>query len=367
MVKRIAHLTSVHPAHDTRIFVKQCKSLSKAGFEVTLFHPGSEKGDRDGVLLQGLDIKTSSRISRLLIGNWRLFRATLRDPHDCFHVHDPELLPLVALLRFLRRRVIYDAHEDLPAQLLTKPYLPGRKAKLASALLGRLERLLVRTSSAVVAATPGIQNRFGSKTCLVQNYPIVDEFETSRGEPSTSVVYLGGLTLIRGLTEMVEAIGQVQTPDVRLVLIGEFQSKEVEEQIQTYPHWQRVDHLGWQDRVSVGKALRDCVGGLAIFLPVPHHVESRPNKLFEYMAASLPVIASDFPAWREIVSPHRCGILVDPTDVRAIADAIDRLLADPDEAAAMGARGRMAVESIYNWDVEFQKLLELYESVLRRD
>ena len=82
------------------------------------------------------------------------------------------------------------------------------------------------------------------------------------------------------------------------------------------------------------------------------------------MAASLPVIASDFPLWRQIVDGAGCGLLVDPLDPKAIAGAIQWLLDNPHEAEAMGRRGRQAVATEYNWDRETRKLVALYNRML---
>jgi glycosyltransferase involved in cell wall biosynthesis len=105
--------------------------------------------------------------------------------------------------------------------------------------------------------------------------------------------------------------------------------------------------------------LRGARVGLLVLHPVEAHLESLPIKLFEYMAAGIPVVASDFPAWRELVGD--AGLLVDPYDVGAIAGAIDTLLDDPQAAEAMGARGRAAVADRYGWEGEAERLLSLYE------
>jgi glycosyltransferase involved in cell wall biosynthesis len=104
--------------------------------------------------------------------------------------------------------------------------------------------------------------------------------------------------------------------------------------------------------------------GIVTFHPVPNHTESQPNKLFEYMAAGLPVIASDFPRWRGIVEGHECGLVVDPKDPDRIAEAMQWILAHPVEAETMGDRGRQAVKRQYNWDLESGKLLKVYKELL---
>lgn len=363
---RIAHVTSVHPPFDTRIFVKECQSLARAGLDVTLIHLAEESVDKGGVHIIGLGHAPSSRLHRLLFGGWRVFRAVARGRYDCVHIHDPELLPFGMLLRLFGKRVIYDAHEDLPAQLLTKPYLKPMLARIVSRFVDLAERAMASATSGVVAATPRIAKRFQRKTAaLVQNYPILQEFQAGKSPSDrNSVAYVGGLSSIRGVVQMVEAIGMVQFPEARLVLIGDFQSQALLDEVQGKRAWSKVEYLGWQDRASVSQQLGQAIAGLALFLPVPHHLESRPNKLFEYMAAGLPVVASNFPAWREVIEKHRCGLLVDPGDPSEIARAIDWLAANPQEAIAMGERGRRAVETSYNWDTEFQELLRMYELIL---
>jgi len=103
--------------------------------------------------------------------------------------------------------------------------------------------------------------------------------------------------------------------------------------------------------------------GLVLFQPLPNNVAGRPNKLFEYMSAGIPVIASDYPGWRAIVDGARCGLLVDPQSPGAIADAMQWILDHPDEAEAMGRRGYEAIRDRYSWDREAEKLMALYSKL----
>jgi len=82
------------------------------------------------------------------------------------------------------------------------------------------------------------------------------------------------------------------------------------------------------------------------------------------MSAGIPVIASNFPLWRELIEGEGCGLVVDPLNSREIASAIEYVLTHDDEAEAMGRRGREAVEQRYNWSHEEKKLVTLYNSLL---
>jgi glycosyltransferase involved in cell wall biosynthesis len=125
-----------------------------------------------------------------------------------------------------------------------------------------------------------------------------------------------------------------------------------------------VELPGRLDRPEVMALLHDARVGLVLFQPVANYVEAYPTKLFEYMASELPVVASDFPVWREIVAEVDCGLLADPTDPIAVADAIEELLADPERAAAMGRRGRQAVLEHYRWEPQGARLLAMYSRLL---
>ena len=364
---RIAHLTTLHPPRDVRIFEKECRTLAAAGHEVHLFAFAAGAGTVDGVRVHSLGPEPARAglglLARRLLIAWRAAR---RVDADVYHLHDPELIPLAVLLRVSGRRVVYDAHEETPREVIDmhpdRPVL-GRSLSLVWTLA---ERLCGASVTAVVAATPSIARRFPArKTTVVHNYPRADEAAAFVGGPyeqrPPEVVFVGGLTAIRGARELVAAMERVSAPDARLVIAGQIDPPELEAELRAAPGWSRVDFRGWLPRDEVASVLRAARVAALPFLPVAGHEDALPNKLFEYMAAGLPVVASDFTRWREIVAGADCGLLVDPRDPGAIADAVDRLLADEASAARLGASGRAAFERDYTWDAEGERLVGLYE------
>jgi glycosyltransferase involved in cell wall biosynthesis len=371
VTNRIVHLTTVHRWNDTRIFRKECQSLAASGYDTVLAAPREQSGNLNAVRLIALP-HYQRRLVRLLVGSIRILRTAIRMNADLYHFHDPELIGVAFVLKFIGKTVVYDVHEDVSEQILSKHWIPTRLRRLASRCFRRFECAAARRVDGIVAATPAIARRFPSeKTVIVQNFPVVGELDrhTSMDDKRRSalIAYMGVISRERGICEVVQAIGQLPYPDIRLAMAGQFSSPELEAEVHKMAGWNRVDFLGWCDRPQLATLLSEAVAGVVTFLPAANHIESQPNKLFEYMSAGLPVVASDFPLWREIVEKANCGLLVDPAQPQEIADAITWLVEHPDEAREMGRRGRQAVLSKYNWDREFEVLLDFYRRILKED
>jgi len=368
-MRRAGHLTTVHPTFDTRIFHKEAKTLARVGYDVTLIAQHERDEVVDGVKIIALP-KPRNRLSRMFGLTWRAFHKAIRQRADIYHFHDPELIPVGLLLKLRGKRVIYDVHEDVPKQILSKEWIPRPLRRLVAGAARVAEALASWAFDGIVAATPAIAKRFpAGKTIVVQNFPILKELVAPESTPyqnrPAKIIYVGGITAIRGIREMVQAMSLMpESLDARLVLVGAFSPPSLEAEVRGLPGWERVEFVGWQDRASVARLLGEARAGLVLFHPEPNHLEAQPNKLFEYMSAGLPVIASDFPLWREIVEKERCGLLVDPLDPAAIAKVIQWILEHPEEAEAMGRRGQKAVFERYNWDTEAAKLIALYRRLI---
>lgn len=362
---RVCHLTSVHPVHDTRIFEKECLSLVAAGYDVHLVAPTRASAQVRGVTIAAVP-PARGRLARAVVTTARVLARALGVRARLYHFHDPELIPVGLLLRALGKRVIYDVHEEVPADMLDKEYLPQWSRTALARIVDVCERLAARGLSGIVAATPAIARRFPpARSVVVQNFPSPAEFPPVNGRPYATrppaVAYLGLINGLRGAVEMVSAVERVAPHQaVRLVLAGRFDPPALEARVRALPGWRLVDYRGVVSRAGVAGMLGEARLGLVLFHPRPNHVNSQPNKLFEYMAAGLPVVASRFPLWQEVVEGTRCGLLVDPLDPEAIAAAIRWLLEHPAEAEAMGVRGREAVRERFNWLSEEATLLACY-------
>lgn len=368
---RIIHLTSAHPRSDIRIYEKMCRSLASLGLDVHLIvADGLGSTSCDGVEVHDVG-KPRSRVHRMVQTTRQLKRLALALQPDLIHLHDPELLPAGVSLAHQGACVIFDSHEDVPKQLASKHYLPRLVRSPLACGWAQIERFAMRSLAGVVAATPSIHarlSRYSTRSEVVRNYPLLREFPPPRAMQSDrpTICYVGALTSARGLVELVEAVARCSTHP-RLVLAGRFTEPGLRDRLRVLPGWKLVEELGQCDRARITRVLEQSWIGLVTLHPTPNHIESLPTKMYEYMAAGLPVIASDFPGWRSTVRDHHCGVLVDPTNADAIASAIDSLCADQSLRAYFGSNGRHAFEQSLNWEPELQRLVQFYEAVLRRD
>lgn len=350
---RIVHVTTVHKPFDVRIFHKQCVTLAKAGHWVALVQQGDTAEVRHGVEI--IPLPTSGgRAARMTRGVWRAVERVRDLRPDVVHFHDVEFIWGALLLKIGGHRVVYDVHEDVIKDLEDKRYLPRWTIPPLRVAVSLFERLAELSFDRLVPATSSIAQRFpGERTHLIRNTPILGEMDDPNAPPFAqrprAVGYLGGLAAFNGPREMVAAMGRIgPTTEATLIMGGRFPEPDIEAETRAMPGWRRVDFRGWVDRAEIRKIFATLRAGLVVYQPTPNVTVSEPNKFFEFLSAGIPLIASNFPIWRDFVEAHGCGICVDPTDPEAIAEAIAHLLDHPKEAEEMGRRGRDLVLKDFN-------------------
>lgn len=370
-------LSSVHPALDNRIFYREARSLQRAGYQVTLMAVYPRDEVKDGIEIIGLP--RVPRWQRPLL--WlTLLRRALAVQADVYHFHDPELLLATPWLRLLSGKpTIYDVHEPHGEFIQIKEYLPAWLRGPLAGIFRRLEPGLARRQSALILADDCLADAYPDGPALratLLNLPersfVEQALAASRdlGERPPTVLHLGGHKKSRGTALMIEAFEAVvrEMPSARLRLVGPFSPPDLEQEVR-----QDIARRGLQDAVEVvghvpfeqvGDYLaRASVGWLAL-QPLPKFQIGVATKLFEYMAYALPIVSSDLQPSRRVIQGGVNGYLATADDPAAHAEAILRLLRDPQAARAMGHRGQELVQTQYSWDAMEERLLALYEAVL---
>lgn len=361
---RVLHITTAHRSDDARIYHKECGSLSRAGYDVALVAPGASRAATDNnPAVLGLG-HFNSRIGRMLQGAWRVLRVIARERPQIIHIHDPELLLIALPARLMRCRVVYDSHEDVPRHIQSKPYIPAIIRPLVSRMFAAFENLSTKLCDLVVAATPDIADRFtrlGRRTACVRNFAIAREFAGGVHERERSLVYIGGLRRDRGIYDMVALADRLDLP---LHLAGPGWPASLLDELKTMPGWRHVTYHGVLDRTGVSELLAKASIGLVLLHPRPNYLTSLPVKMFEYLAAGVPVLASDFPYWREIAGESDAIIFTPAQDLPRQAEAALALL-DRIDAAAAGMReaARTTFKASFSWEAEEKALLAAYETL----
>ena len=405
---RAVHVSTVHAATDIRIFHKQCRTLAAAGYDVVLHARTGNPGEHDpGRLYEQDGVRvvpvpgSSGRAARMTVGVWRLFRPLLAHDADVYHFHDPELVPLAMALRLCGRNVVFDAHEPLPAQILAKPWIPPRLRPVVAAATRLLVRLAGRGVTAVVAASPLVESVYtgARRMVVVNNFPILPGDDptarpTARPTPRPAagqaaapeeddadrpaeipydrrprgIVYVGGLSDLRGLSAMLDVARIAGTRHgERLTLIGTFVPADLEARLAEPELAGLIEYVGVQPpkrvRELLGESPRrpDPAGRAGGVQAEPPDEDVRVHGRGD-AGGGVPLPAVEADPRRGRGRRHRRPRGRPGGRGGGVAAAVD-----PVEAAEMGRRGRKAVYERYSFGPEAAKLLALYDSLLPGD
>ncbi len=368
---RVCHITILHHRYDTRIFLKECRSLAKKYKTFLIVADGQGDEEKDGVRIIDVGLRAGSFLKRLFLTSYRIYKRAKGLHCRVYHFHDPEFLYWGYRLLTRERKVVFDAHEDLPKQILRKDYIPAYLRPAISKFSGTALLFFAKRFSAVIAATPSIKTAFlkSARICEdICNYVIASEFldKPEYEKREKTICYLGGITAARGIRELMLSMESLD-PEVKLEIAGKFENDAFRNEITTMKSWDMAVFHGFVGRNEIAGILGRSRVGMLILHPDHGYLESLPVKLFEYMAAGIPVIASDFPLWKEIIEGNSCGICVDPFNTAKISQSISYLIDNNEIGEKMGEAGCNAIIKKFNWANEEVKLLYIYSLLLKRN
>ena len=382
---RVCMITLNHSPFDDRLFYREARSLLKDGYQVHVIS-AARKSNEDNIY-PGFEIKyiksdTNYRSLKWILTLSKLFVESLRTPSDVYHCHEPDTFLVAILIKiFAGKRIIYDVYEYYEDVI---PLSRGLTKFFLIFMTTVFEPMFCRFADGIIVADGEIRKRYerlNKNVCVLYNYPCLDifsqeykeKFETPAYPGRCVVIYVGGMTEERGILDLIKAVLEVSKthPSIKLLLVGWFLTEEFRdkctEYIRTNGMEELVDIMGGVPHTEISHLISSADIGSVLLHPIPKFYKNIPTKQFEYMVCGKPIVGSDLPPISEYVCEANCGILVDPMDVDEVADAINYLMDHPEEANAMGQRGKKVVLDKYNWKNEERKLLKFYRKVMGPD
>lgn len=352
----VAVVTSAHRADDVRIYRKECRALVSAGYRVLLIapEPATSLAPMCGVTIVAVG-RSSRRWVRIVLGPIAVFKAVLSSGVRVVHAHDPELLPLLLVWKLFKpsRRAIYDAHESLPKQVMSKSYIPSLLRRLVSLATRLLLLATSRICDGVVCATAHIERDFsaGRRSVVVQNFPWVSDFPEPKMDTMGTLgdlCFVGSVSSLRGLPAM------QRLSESWLVNIAGPISTTL---MKTYPGPKYIGQIKGEE---IPQFVSGHKCGLAIFARRANSEYGVPTKVFEYMASGRPFVVTDLPGCVDLFSNGAGGIVVDTDDEEKLFEAISSIVDNPDRAVRLGVEGREAFLARFSFDGEAAKLIAFY-------
>lgn len=379
-VNSVCIVTSVHPDFDARVW-RHATGLAALGIKVHLVCPWDVK---QGEVIEDVHLhpfrRVTHRLARPLLIPLRMMPTVLSllSAVRLVHFHDIDILPYMALLA-LFKPVVYHVHENYPEEMLVRSYrlLPNAIRPFLFHLVRTGQWIFSNVIRNVVLVVPSQRDDFrGSRLRIIcmWNYASRDLGKGRREDyrqrknvisfPGSQYHENGSLILLHIASEVKKRV-----PDVIFRVTDRFHGAESFRQTFLYERnrLQLQDTVGLVPNVPAPRIMDElnlARVGVNVALPVPKSIRAMPNKLFEYMAAGIPVVSFDYPYPRSVIEDARCGALVKPGHIIEFADRIVELLGNADVASQLGDNGARSFSEKYNWDAQLVEMLEYYHRVV---
>lgn len=359
---------------DIRVFHKECMSLNRNGYKVTIVTPNALIRIKNGIKIESFKYENSSFINRVVWLPYKLYKNAVKLNADIYHFNDPACLPYALFLKIKNKKVIFDSFEDHPTLILQKK-LPSIINRIIAKLYTIFEFIIVTQLDGIIGCYHWTIDRYAKTKIhkeLIFNFPEIkdetfEKFPKRYKKPNRlKVCYTGLISPMWKIESILDAVGEMKNY-VTLVIAGNA-SENYLEKLRSNKYWNENSYIGMLKRNEViNTVYRKSDIGIALldYIPLCKGTIGNlsNNKLFEYLLNGLPVICTDFILWKEIVEKYNCGICVNPNNVNEIVAAIKYLLNNPEKTKQMGKNGQKIIREKYNWEFEEKKLIEFYKNV----
>lgn len=371
-ITKICHVTSGHSRYDGRIFLKQCSSLAKSNYNVTLLCCDTLNNEvKNNVNIVSINKQFSSLRDRIFNSKRLLKKKCLEINADIYQFHDPDLLPLALYIKKRGKIVIFDSHENYPSLVLEKQSIPTCLRKIVSSIYTIYEKYVFKRLNGVICVADFQLDRIkkiNSNTVIITNYPIIDNNFKKNHNAKNTICFAGGVRANWNHDKVIRAIENIN--DVKYIIAGSYKDSYLDS-LKLYNEFEKVKLLGKIEKEEVKELYSNSNIGMALCSYRPNTCYKRGSlgitKIFEYMMYELPVIFTDFDVFNNILKEGTFGIAVNPYDYKEVSKAIKYLIDNPKIAKKMGAIGKKLVLNKYNWESQAKILIKFYNDMVNCD
>ncbi|MBZ0265253.1 glycosyltransferase [bacterium] len=376
-MSHICHIATAHKAFDTRIFVRECRSLQQAGYRITLIIPHDKEEVVDGVHIIPIEYPVGFLQRRFLAARKAAVIAQSIDC-DAYHFHDPDLLPVMRkVARKTGRPVIWDAHENYYTTIaFYNPFKVPIVSRLAARYFNYMELAACRKDFAGVVTINDIMAKryrdIGVRTASVGNFPELEAFSypPSVAKSDVPLFVMAGTIWSANMPHIIaEAFAEVrQKFSCKLAFWGRFDDVDPKELVKIArskgaPEEDVRAEGPFPRDVLVNELLPTAWAGCVLFDNSDYNNRvGQPNRFFELWANGVSAIVSEKTLVAKQVEEIGGGLVMD-NSVSSLANAFERIILEANLADKLGLAGRKAIESKFNWDVNFNELLKLYHDL----
>lgn len=363
---------------------KEADALLKAGHEVFLvcsMAKGQDKNDDvKGLKVHRINIRQSLLIGHLLfqiIAFLKLLVLIRKFSIDHIHVHDlPLAIPAILAGKISDRKVVLDLHENYPAMMaLVSP-------NIVVSILKKIEWFSCYHTDKIIVVVDEAKDRLADmgitkgKIHIVSNYADIEKLkhidDVKKPLNKPALVYSGGLSPHRGMDTVLKALAKVNKErNVYLYIVGgselELRRSGLNELISDLGLGDSAVVTGWlpfEESIGYVRGSDIC---LIPHLKNPHTDATMPHKIFQFMYLEKPILVSDVTPLKNVVDETKCGLVFESGNDEDLADKIIQALNIQEQWRTMGENGKKAVIDKYNWKMESEKLIKLYEDIEKDD
>lgn len=371
MKNKVCHVISGYYRMDARVFLRQCMSLKNANYEVTILtNDGSGDEIINGIKFYDCAKNKSSRLKTLLFSKKQFIEKAIEINADIYQLHSPELIPLGRYLKKTGKKIVYDAHEDLPRHILEKEWLPVFTRPIISKLTEYYLNNSLKKFDFTITPHSHVFNDLNNrkiKVELIENFPLIKEEEVFSEkhylDRDNIICYTGTVYSYSNQKTISTVIKQF--PKLKYQIAGyidvgqlEMLNTNIPSQFKFFGRLNPKELSDFYKKSRIGIVVYDYLLNLGYNLG-----SYGTNKIFEYMEEGLPIICTDYKLWKEICNKYNCGIYVPPNDEKALFDAINKLVQNPQRAYQMGLNGKTAIKLEYNWTNVEIKYLKVFKYI----